>query len=43
MKTFLNPELFSDCLLFPLFMTNVREYTRPVEVVQHNYVFSVLG
>jgi len=43
MKTFLNPELFSGCLLFPLFMTNVKEYTRPVEVVQHNYVFSILG
>lgn len=39
MKTFLNPELFSDCLLFPLFMTDVKEYTRPVEVVQHNCVF----
>jgi len=43
MKTFLNPELFSDCLLFPLFMTNVKEYTRPFEVVHHNYVLSVLG
>ena len=28
MKTFLNPELISDCLLFPLFMSNVKEYIR---------------
>jgi hypothetical protein len=42
MKMFLNLELFSECLLFHLFLTNVEEYTRPAEELKHNDVFSVL-